>query len=77
MTEDITHFGCRTERNQVRTDLETYPLTSFHSAGRCYVGYWERKVIIGLIHCWTLHDKMLTCQARCAHCHNSGVNVTR
>lgn len=56
-----THFGCSTFRNQSGTD----PMANFHSARRCYVGFWERKVINGIAQWRTLNATVTSCQVRC------------
>lgn len=42
-------------------------LASFHHAGRCNAGCWERNKISGLTQCWILHATVPTCQGRCTH----------
>lgn len=57
IAENITHFGCRTLRNQPQSSQEVSSmLDCFHSTWSCYLGSWgrgggEHK---DLTQCWTL-----------------------
>lgn len=74
--EDPTHFCHRARIVQACSPPEPLSLlASFHSAGRCCVHYWRRKVIINLTHCehWATTSRAArhAHSATLAKCHRS------